>query len=116
VVSNAIEALSSGGRLTVRVGWHDGPGRPRPFSRRVAVEIADTGPGIRTADAEHVFTPFFTTKEGGTGLGLAIAHKIIQDHGGGIDFRSTPDVGTTFRIVLLLVPEPPPGGVGIEEA
>lgn len=115
VVSNAIEALSSGGRLTLRLGWHDGPGRSRPFSRRVAVEIADTGTGIAPADADHVFTPFFTTKEGGTGLGLALAHKIIQDHGGSIDFRSTPGVGTTFRIALLLVPEPPLGGTGVEE-
>jgi PAS domain S-box-containing protein len=116
VVSNAIEALTAGGRLTLSLGWCDGPGRSRAFSRRVAVEVADTGTGIATADTEHVFTPFFTTKEGGTGLGLAIAHKIIQDHGGTIDFRSLPDVGTTFRIVLLLVPEPPPGGAAVEEA
>ena len=115
VVSNAIEALSSGGRLTLRLGWHDGPGRSRTFSRRVAVEIADTAQGSRPPTPSTCSRPFFTTKEGGTGLGLALAHKIIQDHGGSIDFRSTPDVGTTFRIVLLLVPEPPLGAAGVEE-
>jgi two-component system nitrogen regulation sensor histidine kinase GlnL len=115
VTGNAIEALSVGGRLTLRLGWHDGPGRPRPFSRRIAVEIADTGVGIAADDADRIFTPFFTTKEGGTGLGLALAHKIIQEHGGTIDFRSTPGAGTTFRIVLPLVPEPPLGGALAEE-
>jgi two-component system sensor histidine kinase AtoS len=115
VVSNAIAALSAGGHLTLRLGWHDGPGRPRPFNRRIAVEIADTGKGIAPADAERIFTPFFTTKEGGTGLGLALTHKIVQEHGGSIDFQSTPGAGTTFRIVLLLVPEPPMGGTIAEE-
>jgi two-component system sensor histidine kinase AtoS len=113
IVTNAVEAMSAGGRLTLRVGWHEGgdprSGGLRAFNRRLQVEIGDTGRGIAPTDAERVFTPFFTTKEGGTGLGLALTHKIIEDHGGTIDFRSGPRAGTTFRIVLPLVPEPPLG-------
>jgi two-component system sensor histidine kinase HydH len=51
-----------------------------------------------------LFNPFFTTKERGTGLGLAVTHKIVEDHGGAIDFHSVPGAGTTFRVVLPLTP------------
>jgi PAS domain S-box-containing protein len=112
VVTNAVEAMSAGGRLTLRAGWHEGAApraaHLRAFNRRVQVEVCDTGSGIGPADVERVFTPFFTTKDHGTGLGLALTHKIIEDHGGAIDFRSGPRGGTIFRIVLPLVPEPPP--------
>jgi len=48
-----------------------------------------------------VFTTFFTTKGlGGTGLGLLMTKKIIQQHGGKVDFDSILDHGTTFRITL----------------
>jgi signal transduction histidine kinase len=73
----------------------------------VRVEIEDTGIGIPAADADRVFNPFFSTKTGGTGLGLALTHKIIEDHGGSIDFRSAVGRGTVFRIVLPLFPDPP---------
>jgi len=69
-------------------------------ARLVAIEVEDDGPGIPDADAERVFNPFFTTKDTGTGLGLALTHKIVEDHGGTIHFRSTPGRGTTFRIIL----------------
>jgi two-component system sensor histidine kinase HydH len=81
----------------------------RALCRRLRVEVRDTGAGIPPAAADRVFTPFVTTKDGGTGLGLALTHKIIEDHGGTIDFRSGPSAGTTFGVVLPLVPEPPLG-------
>src|SRR5262245_4742521 len=111
VVTNALEAMGTGGRLTLRVAWADGDGvhaaRRRAFTRRVRIEVEDTGTGITMTEADRVFNPFFTTKERGTGLGLALTHKIVEDHGGAIDFRSAPGAGTVFRIVLPLVPEPP---------
>jgi signal transduction histidine kinase len=73
----------------------------------VRVEIQDSGPGISAADSDRVFNPFFTTKVSGTGLGLALTHKIVEDHGGSIDFRSGRTGGTVFRIVLSLFPDPP---------
>lgn len=112
LVTNALEAMEAGGRLTLGLGWADAdevrPGRSRLFNRRVKVEIGDTGTGIPAEAADRVFNPFFTTKERGTGLGLAIAHKIVQDHGGSIDFSSSPGRGTTFRLTLPLVPEVEP--------
>ncbi|OLC34559.1 MAG: hypothetical protein AUH81_12200 [Candidatus Rokubacteria bacterium 13_1_40CM_4_69_5] len=110
VVTNALEAMGAGGRLWLRLGWDDGgnirPSWRRAFNRGVKIEVEDTGSGIAAAQADRVFNPFFTTKEGGTG---ALTHKIVEDHGGTIDFRSMSGVGTTFRIVLPLVPEPPGG-------
>jgi PAS domain S-box-containing protein len=109
LVTNALDAMSQGGRLTLRAGWTDAgefmlPGRDA--RRRLKIEVEDTGPGIATADSERIFTPFFSTKETGTGLGLALTHKIVEDHGGSIDFRPAPGGGTIFRIILPLMPDP----------
>ena len=107
LVSNAIAAMGPAGRLTVRTGWHR-PAESAPRSgggRRVRIEIEDTGSGISPSEAEKVFDPFFTTKAAGTGLGLALTHKIVEDHGGSIGFRSTPGVGTIFTVLLPLVVE-----------
>ncbi|MBI4242033.1 MAG: HAMP domain-containing protein [Candidatus Rokubacteria bacterium] len=117
LVANALEAMPPGGRLTLRAGWGEGadvfvPSRQRTLNRRVTVEVEDTGRGIPLSEADKVFTPFFTTKAGGTGLGLALTHKIIEDHGGTISFRSTAGASTTFRIVLPLTPEPRIGTPG----
>jgi PAS domain S-box-containing protein len=111
LVANALDAMGAAGRLTLRARWDDGgaalvPSRREPHHRRIEVEIEDTGIGIPPSEAEKVFNPFFTTKEGGTGLGLALAHKIVEDHGGSITFRSAPGVGTTFRILLPATGEP----------
>jgi two-component system sensor histidine kinase AtoS len=108
VIGNAVDAMERGGTLTLRVTWggrSEGV-RDRRIggARQVVVEIGDTGPGIRAEDRERLFNPFFTTKERGTGLGLAVTHKIIEDHSGVIDFRSTPGSGTTFCIMLPLTP------------
>ena len=103
LVANAIEAMEEGGTLTVSLGWpplgeaSGGAGRDR-----LVVEIADNGSGIRPEEATSVFNPFFTTKSGGTGLGLAIVHKIIEDHGGTVTFRSIPEQGTVFTVSLPL--------------
>jgi PAS domain S-box-containing protein len=102
LVGNALDAVAAGGRITVRACWADGgstAGR-RASPRQVRIEVEDDGPGILDADADRIFNPFFTTKDGGTGLGLALAHKIVEEHGGTIDFSSVAGRGTTFRITL----------------
>jgi len=120
LVANAIDAMSEGGRLTLRAGWSEGgdpllPSRRRAPDRRVKLEVGDTGPGISASESDRIFNPFYTTKEGGTGIGLALAHKIVQDHGGTINFRSDRPRGTTFTVVLPLIPEPPvAAGLGDE--
>jgi PAS domain S-box-containing protein len=119
LIANALDAMPRGGRLTVRAGWVGTgdpvrPARRRPVSR-VKVEIEDTGVGIEPSDTDRIFNPFYTTRDSGTGLGLALAHKIVEDHGGAISFESVPGRGTTFTIVLSLIPDPP-GSLGDEAA
>jgi signal transduction histidine kinase len=74
----------------------------------VAIDVADNGKGIPPDVLPKIFDPFYTTKEPGkgTGLGLAIAYKIVSQHGGRIDVRSTPGEGTTVTVILPI--EPPP--------
>jgi two-component system sensor histidine kinase AtoS len=114
LVRNALDAMPAGGRLVLRVGWAGSDdivvagGRNPGAARRVQIEVEDSGVGIAPEAADRVFNPFFSTKESGTGLGLALTHKIIEDHGGVIDFRAAPGGGTIFRIALALFPDPPP--------
>ena len=75
----------------------------------VELTISDTGRGIPEEHLNHIFEPFWTTARGrgGTGLGLHIVYNIVTSHPGGtIVCRSTPDVGTEFKISLPVVAEP----------
>jgi signal transduction histidine kinase len=69
---------------------------------RLALEISDTGAGIREEARERLFEPFFTTKAraGGTGLGLFVSHGIVTSLGGTIEIDSRPGEGTTVRVIL----------------
>jgi two-component system NtrC family sensor kinase len=73
----------------------------------VQIVISDTGHGMPAAVSQRVFEPFFTTKPPGegTGLGLSVSYGIIQAHEGTISVESTPEVGTTFTILLPLYSE-----------
>jgi two-component system, NtrC family, sensor kinase len=73
----------------------------------VQIVISDTGHGMPPVVSQRVFEPFFTTKPPGegTGLGLSVSYGIIQAHEGTISVESTPEVGTTFTIVLPLYSE-----------
>jgi len=100
---NALEAIEGEGTVSVAVrqdrraphGWGRAQGAPR-----AVLEIVDTGAGIPAQDLEHVFEPFFSTKQGGTGLGLAIASRIVERHGGQLEVESRVGVGTTMRLWL----------------
>jgi two-component system sensor histidine kinase AtoS len=108
LVTNALDAMPNGGVLVLRTAWGDGEtpgGRRGGGARRVAIEIQDSGVGMSPVVMGRIFNPFFSTKDGGTGLGLALAHKIVDDHEGSLDVRSTPGAGTTFRLVLPLMPQ-----------
>jgi PAS domain S-box-containing protein len=103
LISNAVQAMPSGGTLRLRVADATDPNTRR---RGIAVSVTDTGNGIRPEDARRLFQPFFTTKSAkGTGLGLWISKGIIQKYEGTIAFRSLHSergVCTCFRVFLPL--------------
>jgi len=90
---NAVEAMDQGGTLTVSLHREE-------RSPWVKIVVSDTGRGISKEDLEHVFDPYFTTKQTGTGLGLAIVHKIIEAHGGEVRAESDIERGTTVSVLL----------------
>jgi signal transduction histidine kinase len=93
VLSNSVEAMSDGGRLSLSTSQRNG---------MVEVIITDTGPGIAAENVSRVFDPFFTTKEvgSGTGLGLSICYGIISQHRGRIKVTSTVGQGTMVTIKI----------------
>ena len=103
LISNAVQAMPSGGTLRLRVADATDPNTRR---RGIAISVTDTGNGIRPEDARRLFQPFFTTKSAkGTGLGLWISKGIIQKYEGTIAFRSlhgNRGACTCFRVFLPL--------------
>jgi signal transduction histidine kinase len=102
LIVNAAHAIQDAGRDSAS-------GRIEVITRltegRAEVEIADNGCGISQENIDKIFDPFFTTKEvgRGTGQGLAIARTIVVDkHGGAMDVRSEPGLGTRFIVSLPL--------------
>lgn len=73
----------------------------------LGLEIRDSGVGMDELTKEKIFDPFFTTKgnEKGTGLGLAVVKTIVDEHGGFIDFQSSPGKGTVFSLFFPLFEE-----------
>ena len=71
-------------------------------SKKIVIEVSDTGKGIKKKDIKNVFRPGFTTKRRGWGLGLSLAKRIIEEYHNGKIFvkDSEKDRGTTFRIEL----------------
>ena len=97
---NAIQAMPSGGCLTLAIRHHVSDNG----ATWAAVELTDTGRGIPPGDVDRIFDPFYTTKTGGTGLGLAIARRIIDHLGGRIEVISREGHGATFRVLLNRAP------------
>lgn len=71
-------------------------------SKKIVIEVSDTGKGIKKKDIKNIFRPGFTTKRRGWGLGLSLAKRIIEEYHNGKIFvkDSEKDKGTTFRIEL----------------
>ncbi|GGG50543.1 sensor histidine kinase [Bizionia arctica] len=70
--------------------------------KNVLLRISDEGPGIKKANSENIFNPFFTTKPvgDGSGLGLSVVHGIVKSHKGSIKFEDNSPKGTIFTILL----------------
>lgn len=95
ICQNAIEAMKSEGKLSVTTHLLSDS-----YRTWVAIRISDTGTGIAHEKIDHVFQPFYTTKQKSAGLGLHIAQKIITDHQGTIEITSEQETGTSVFIRL----------------
>lgn len=112
LVLNAIEAMPSGGTLTVTTGlcsfarsgeWSDeGKAEAQAILGLVEITVGDTGLGIAPDRLEHLFDGLQTTKARGTGLGLYTSKAVIEHHMGRINVQSVVGAGTTFTIVLSI--------------
>ena len=131
LATNARDAMPNGGRLTIATvnrcldADYAAANVEAMAGDYAAIEVSDTGTGMAPEIAQHIFEPFYTTKEPGkgTGLGLSMVFGFIKQSGGHINVYSEPGVGTTFRLYLpragagavlapMSQPTPPPHGAG----
>ncbi|MDP2754854.1 MAG: ATP-binding protein, partial [Nitrospirota bacterium] len=91
VILNAFQAMPAGGDLTVSTKASDS---------RVSIIIEDTGLGVSKENLPRLFDPFFSTKSTGLGLGLAMTKRVVEEHGGKVDFQSIEGKGSNVTISL----------------
>jgi signal transduction histidine kinase len=97
VVTNALQAMEAKG-----AGEQHLEIATRQLSGRCEIVVRDSGEGIPEAIRERIFEPLFSTKNFGVGLGVPIIRNIMEDHGGGVDYRSEVGEGTTVTLWLPL--------------
>jgi len=97
LILNAIQAMNDGGSIVIstRISARSNAELIKEY---VQVGIRDTGVGIPEENLEHIFDPFFTSKDEGSGLGLAVSHQIVQEHGGFLTVESTVGKGAVFFV------------------
>jgi signal transduction histidine kinase len=97
LILNAIQAMKGPGTVTL-ISRAVSKNGTQPAAEFVQVEVKDTGIGIPEANLQHIFDPFFTSKDEGSGLGLAVSYQIVQEHGGFVTVESTVGAGTSFFV------------------
>ncbi|MFQ5506432.1 MAG: response regulator [Planctomycetota bacterium] len=93
LIQNSVEACDMKGRLVLSLRASE--------NGMVTLLVEDDGPGISGHERGELFKLFHTTKSGGTGLGLALCRKIVESHGGRIEFRASQLGGAGVRIELM---------------
>jgi signal transduction histidine kinase len=91
LVVNAVQASPEGETVVVSTSR---------IEDHVAFGVTDCGCGIPYERREEIFNPFFSTKKEGTGLGLPIVKKIVEAHGGNLEFLDNPEGGVTFKVLI----------------
>ncbi|HEV7905278.1 MAG TPA: ATP-binding protein, partial [Pyrinomonadaceae bacterium] len=99
LLANAAQAVGNGGVVRIRT---------RQAGEDVSIEISDDGCGISSDALKKIFDPFYTTKPvgDGTGLGLSVTYSVVERHGGSINVRSQPGLGTTFTVIIPINAKP----------
>ena len=126
LMSNAAEAMPSGGLVTLSTGntYLDSPKNVYetiPEGEYVVFTLVDEGIGISLKDLKHIFEPFYTKKSmgvSGTGLGMTVIWSTVKDYGGYVDISSQEGAGTRFDIYLPATREEAadvPGRVVLED-
>ncbi|MCZ2073798.1 MAG: hypothetical protein LC130_02200 [Bryobacterales bacterium] len=87
---NAIDASPPGQEVRISAGCE---------GDNLRIRVEDRGPGIPPDARDHIFDPYFTTKDAGTGLGLAMSREVVLRHGGTLEFDTGPD-GTVFTLAV----------------
>ena len=96
LLKNAMQAIGSGqpdGLIELKAYCNP--------DESVIIEVSNNGPTIPPEEAEHIFVPFFTTKEGGSGIGLSISRQIMRLSGGSIALKSNPAINKTSFILTF---------------
>jgi hypothetical protein len=88
-VVNGIESMKGGGRLVITLAED---------ANDWVLRVRDQGVGIPEEVRDKIYNLYFTTKGKGSGIGLAMTFRVVQLHGGTIDFTSEPGTGTEFRL------------------
>lgn len=97
LILNAIQAMKGTGTITLTSRSVSANGT-RPAAEYIQIEVKDNGVGIPEENLQHIFDPFFTSKDEGSGLGLAVSHQIVQEHGGFVTVESNVGSGTSFFV------------------
>jgi signal transduction histidine kinase/HAMP domain-containing protein len=99
LVLNAVDAIPTGGIITVRT--RVGSRSPSEAPTHVLLEVGDTGVGMSEETRKRCLEPFYSTKgKRGTGLGLAMVYGVMERHGGQIDIQTELGHGTVFKLIL----------------
>lgn len=99
LILNAVDAIPTGGTITVRT--RVGSRSPSEAPTHVLVEVGDTGIGMSEETRKRCLEPFYSTKgKRGTGLGLAMVYGVMERHGGQIDIQSELGQGTVIKLIL----------------
>ena len=90
LIKNSIE---SGARnINIESKFDEGGG--------IVVTVKDDGEGIPIEDLDHIFIPFYTTKDHGSGIGLSLSREIMRMHKGSISVLSEPGKGSVFSLIF----------------
>jgi len=95
LVSNALEAMPKGGKLSIELARAES-------GRKLVLIVTDTGNGMSDIQRKRLFQPFTTTKQGGLGVGLVMVKRIMERFGGTVGIHSKQDEGTRVELTLQL--------------